>query len=419
MGQCHSICVDSSVDRFAARLVRAALLCAVLISSTSCRHEQSPPGEEAAPPPAAATSGRTVDQLERLRVDGLQFVTSSGRPFQWRGVTAFRLVDYVADGEADKAEAFLAWAAQQELTVVRVLTMMGGQFDLRPEDGRRALPRVLEMAAARGLYVEVVGLAGTADIPVDLDAHIDAIARILGEHPNGLLEIANEPVHPSQSAAVQQPSVLERLAGRVAKEIPVSLGSIERGDGFGAGSYITWHAPRESGQAGWGHVLALAEGSELLRRWKKPVVSDEPIGAGPELQPGRRDNVPARFRAAALLTRLTGVGATFHYESGLQALIPGGRELESFNAWNEAWTLLPADVERQGAFMGNGAARSVVAAYDRAAIPGVFERVDKAAGWILVVGGASADVKLADGWTVAETRELDGARLLRVTRSSS
>ena len=61
--------------------------------------------------------------------------------------------------------------------------MMGGQFDLGPEDGRRALPRVLELAAKHGLYVEVVAFAGTADIPVDLQAHIDGIASILAAHP--------------------------------------------------------------------------------------------------------------------------------------------------------------------------------------------------------------------------------------------
>ena len=135
---------------------------------------------------------------------GTRFVTPDGRTFQWRGITAFRLVDYVADGQEAQAERYLAWAASQGLTVVRVLTMMAGQFDLRPEDGRRALPRVLELASKHGLYVEVVALAGTADIPVNLQEHVEEIGKILAAHPNGLLEIANEPVHPSQSADVQQ-----------------------------------------------------------------------------------------------------------------------------------------------------------------------------------------------------------------------
>ena len=36
--------------------------------------------------------------------------------------------------------------------------------------------------------------------------------------------------------------------------------------------------------------------------------------------------------AAAALTGLAGLGATFHYESGLQAGIPTGKELECFTA---------------------------------------------------------------------------------------
>ena len=389
-----------------------------LLLATACRDDStavdSPRGADAVP----SSATRTVPRPERLRIQGTHFVTSSGRPFEWRGITAFRLVDYVADGQSAQAETFLRWAAEQRLTVVRVLTMMAGQFDLRPEDGRRALPRVLELAASHGLSVEVVALAGTADIPVDIRDHIERLGRILLDHPNGLLEIANEPVHPSQSAEVQQPTVLAEVASRVPPEIPVSLGSIERGDGFGAGSYITWHAPRDSGRAGWGHVLAVAEGDALLRHWKKPVVNDEPIGAGPELQPGRRDNVPARFQAAALLTRLTGLGATFHYDAGLQARVPGGRELDCFNAWNEAWTLLPAGVEREGTFRANGSAGSIVASYDPERIVGVYERSNTTSGWILVLGEEAAPVTLEQRWTIRDSRRIAGGRLLTVTRSS-
>ena len=97
-------------------------------------------------------------------------------------------------------------------------------------------------------------------------------------------------------------------------------------------------------------MLAVAQGAAFVRKFGKPVVSDEPIGAGPRDEPGRRDNRPARFRAAALLTRLAGMGATFHYEGGLQAKIPQGAELACLAAWREAWTLLPADVESQGTF---------------------------------------------------------------------
>ena len=110
---------------------------------------------------------------------------------------------------------------------------------------------------------------------------------------------------------------------------------------------------------------------------------------------------PARFRAAALLTRLAGLGATFHYEGGLQASIPEGRELECFDAWNEAWTLLPADVEIAGQRSRWLARRAPsVRDFDRKASLGVFERTAGNRGWILSMGTGDPAVSLAPGWSV-------------------
>ncbi len=114
-----------------------------------------------------------------------------------------------------------------------------------------------------------------------------------------------------------------------------------------------------------------------------------------------------------------GLGATFHYEAGLQALVPEGRELECFNAWNEAWTLLPRDIERHGAFTTAGAPGGIVTAYDRQAIIGIYERADAASAWILVLGDPAAEVMLRTGWSLRETRRIDGGRLLSVTRSQA
>ncbi len=183
------------------------ILLGLVAATTACRDAAGP--SQAAPAPAGGKASYQSAIPGRLRIDGTRFVTPDGRAFQWRGITAFRLVDYVADGQEAQAESYLAWAASQGLTVVRVLTMMAGQFDLRPEDGRRALPRVLELASKHGLYVEVVALAGTADIPVNLQEHVGEIGTILAAYPNGLLEVANEPVHPSQSADVHKPAGTE------------------------------------------------------------------------------------------------------------------------------------------------------------------------------------------------------------------
>jgi hypothetical protein len=210
--------------------------------------------------------------------------------------------------------------------------------------------------------------------------------------------------------------VLLTLASRVPVDVPIALGSMEADESFARGDYATWHPPRDNKLEGWGHVLAVAQGAELAQKWKKPVVSDEPIGAGPKYEPGRRDDVPARFRAAALLTRLAGLGATFHYEGGVQAKIPEGRELECFDAWNEAWTLLPPDVESQGTFAAAGGQGAAVQDFDRKAAFGVYERISGNRGWVLAIGPGDPALKLAPGWSVAETKTFEGARLVTVAR---
>jgi hypothetical protein len=353
----------------------------------------------------------------RLRVDGSQFVNAAGESFHWRGISAFRLVEMVAHGREREAAAYVEWAAARKLTVVRVLTMADLLFKLTPEQGTAALPRVLEIAAAHGLHVEVVALSDTGAIRVDLAQHVKAVGAIAASRPNALVEIANEPVHPTQRPDVHSPDNLRNLAALVPQDVPVSLGSIETGEGFAAGSYVTWHVHRTTEPDRWGHVLATAEGAEFVTKFKKPVISDEPIGAAASFIEGRRDNDPARFRAAALVTRLAGLGATFHYEGGLQARIPRGRELECFNAWSDAWRILPDDVETRGVFGRAGEQGSAVAGYDKDAAAGVFERRTDREAWAVAVGVKSDPrLRFGSGWRVVRTQVFPGTRVVTLTR---
>lgn len=282
----------------------------------------------------------------RISVRGTRFVQADGLPFEWRGVTAFRLAELVATGKVAEAAAYLDWAAASGVTVVRVLSMARHLFPLAPEQGVAALPRLLKMAADRGLHVEVVALADTADLTVDLDAHVAAVGRIAAEHPNAFVEIANEPFHPTQHPSLHDRATLARLAALIPGPVVVAFGSDAPGRS-GGGDYVTVHMPR--GDTPWEHVGALAQGRDLVTKYGRPVVSDEPMGAAETAQPGRRDNSAERFRAAALLTRMTGMHATFHYEGGLHARIPRGAEKAAFDAWREAWTILPRGIE-QGTF---------------------------------------------------------------------
>ena len=354
----------------------------------------------------------------RVRVEGVKFADAQGRTFQWRGITAFRLVEMVAHGRAQQASAYLDWAASQRLTVVRVFTMAHHLFKLTPDEGTAALPRLLEMAARRRLHVEVVGLADTAEIRVDVEKHVEQIAAILASHSNAFVEIANEPVHRTQRREVHDPERLRALAASIPRDVPTSLGSIETGAGFAAGSYVTWHVPRSSDFRGWGHVRKIADGASFVDKWKKPVVSDEPIGAAAEYIAGRRDNNAARFRAAGLVTRLAGLGATFHYEGGLQARIPRDRELECFEAWNDAWRLLPNDVEQRGEFGRAGAKDSAVAGYDSAAAVDVYERRTPDSAWVIAIGvTGDPALQLRSGWRSVEKEESPGIQLLTLRRT--
>jgi hypothetical protein len=352
-----------------------------------------------------------------LQTQGAHF-RLDGQPFDWRGISAFRLVEMEAHGRRSEVVRYLDWAAAHHVTVVRVFSMARHLFELSPTDGLSALPSVLEQAQARRIHVEIVALVDTAAIPVGLDAHVRALGTIASAHANAIVEIANEPAHPTQREEVHDPRVLQRLRGLIPDSVPVALGSAEEDGAYAGGSFATMHFPRAGGPSGWRHVLTLARGAELMRQWAKPVVNDEPIGAAEQMIPGRRDNVPARFRAAGLLTRLAGMGGTFHYEGGLQARIPAGRELECFEAWNSAWDVLDAGSEEQRSFAAAGEPDSAVASYDRERAAGVFERRSASDAWVLAVDVTGDPlVQWRAGWTQVSVRRFEGAWLITARRS--
>ena len=376
----------------------AAIVTFAIVTGAGVRPESG----SAAPAPIATATGwpstlfpQEPFRTTRLLIRGTEFTRADGTRFDWRGISAFRLLEMIARGRTAEADAFLDWCSAAELTVVRVLTMAKHLFELGPVEGRAALPRLLEMAAKRGLYVEVVALADTGGIALDLDHHGREVGAIAARHANAIVEIANEPVHHTQAPRIRDPAELERLARLIPDAVPVALGAPD-GDEFPTADYATVHFPRDSGDGGWAHVTALASGVELRRKWGKPLVNDEPIGAGEQVDPGRRDNDPERFRAAAVLSRMAGMGATFHYEDGLHALVPARQQLACFDAWQEAWTLLPAG----GGFtlFAPGAPDSPVRSVT-GAFAGAYVAVRGDSAWLLVTRSrGKIDIGWSDGW---------------------
>jgi hypothetical protein len=364
---------------------------------------------------AFMTAGIGTDRHARapahLRVDGRVFRSEHGR-FEWRGISAFRLVEMVARRREGEAIAFLDWASKQELTVVRVFVMARHLFSLTPAEGLAALPRLLELANARGLHVEVVAFADTAQIRTDLEVHLKAVAAIAARHPNAILEIANEPGHPTQDVRLHNPAFLKQLAALVPKPMPVALGSAEYSADYASGDFVTYHFPRKSG---WGHVFELARGAALIEHWRKPLINDEPIGAAAKTVDGRRDSDPRHFRGAAALTRLTGMGATFHYEGGLQARIPSGRELECFVAWRAGLGMVDG-LPEDGAFLEGSAVGAIGDVSGAgAAFARVFE-LEKEAWLLLLDTSPRVSVGWKQGWSETGRNTGDGVALLRARR---
>jgi len=283
----------------------------------------------------------------RLAVCGRGLCGPDGSRFSWRGVTAFGLVDLVADDRAADAEAFLAWAANTGFTLVRVLAMNRGWMDLSPADGLRALPRALEMARAHGLYVQVVALAGTGapDFRGDafLRAQVRAVAQVCAAAGNCVLELANEPYHGSQ-AALNDPARMQRLQQDVPAGLPVAWGAARdyRSEEMAGGSYVVAHVGR-SGKR-WDRASRVQDLGELSRRTGKFVVDSEPIGAAEAPQPSRRDSEPGAFFAQGLLARIFDVGTTFHCEDCLQARLPGPVQRRCAEALIAGATLAPSGV---------------------------------------------------------------------------
>jgi len=395
--------------------VRVTLLFALLVLSSACRAAEDRASATAVPSSSTRPAGRSnaTTAPTHLAVTGTTLRTNDGKPFEWRGISAFRLLEMVAHGREYEAVAFLDWASTQRLTVVRVFVMAHHLFQLTPDDGVRALPRLLELAAGRKLHVEVVALADTAAIRIDLDQHVKAVGAVAAGHANALVEVANEPWHQTQDRRLHDPGYVQRLSATIPSGVPVALGSAERDPGYAAGSYVTWHSPRGSGQDGWEHVLEFGDAPRLLEAWRKPVISDEPIGAAATIIHGRRDNAPARFGAAAVMTRLAGLGATFHYEGGLQAVIPSGRELECLTAWRTGLALLD-ELPGGGSFVGSSVITKVGTVQG---VRAAFARLIGNEIWIAGVDPAeNASVAWRGGWKPHGTRRGPGIVLFRGRR---
>jgi hypothetical protein len=273
-----------------------------------------------------------------LRVHARQIVYPDGTTFRWRGVTAFALLEQIAHGREADAVAYLRWTRDTGFNLVRVLAMANTLFRLSPDQGRQHLPRLLTLAAEHGLYVEVVALADTAHYRLTRDslrAQVAAIGAIAAAHDNCIVQVANEHYHPSQTRDVHDPAVLRDLARLLPPQVlHTESAAAEDTAVEPQGQFITRHLSRSGSPAAM--AARVAELGVLSVRTGKPVVDDEPIGAGERSVPGRRLAEPDAFRAISMKEREAGLaGGTFHCEDCMYARIPGPVQRSCAQAWME------------------------------------------------------------------------------------
>ena len=361
----------------------------------------------------ARAGGRTRGGvLPRIRVDGRRFVTEQGQPFAWRGATGFRAVEKVARGQQAEVGRFFDVLADHGVTVVRVLAMARHLFELPPASGAQALGETLDLARRAGLYLEVVGLADTATYTFDRPAFVAALGATCDAAGNAFLELANEPVHDTQARDVGDAAYLGALRRLVPPRVPVALGAAHGDDdesrAFIGGDYITVHGARADGDGGWRFIRHTNEQRALSEEVGKPVVNDEPK---------RDDLAEDKQLAMAALCRIMGLGDTFHFSAGLQALPPAGDERAALAARQRGWDLVPADFA--GSYRNTGFVDSPVERFDDGFAVRMYSAVSGNTGYTLGLGVTSnaPACRWSDAWPSRTLLcESGGMRFWRVSR---
>jgi hypothetical protein len=263
-------------------------------------------------------------------------VCEDGARFQWRGVTAFALLEQVAHGRGTDADAYIRWASTTGFNLVPVLAMADVLFKLPPDEGRRHPASLFERASAHGLYVEIVALADTARFEMTADGvreQVAAVGRIAAGHPNAVVQTANEHYHPTQRRELHAVRIFAELGRLIpAQVLFTASAALKDSAEEPQGAFITRHLSRS------GTPSQLLERVQLLGRLAtqtgKPLVNGEPVGAAERAEPGRRRADPGFFRELARRTTAARLaGGTFHCEDCLQVRVPGPLQQACARAW--------------------------------------------------------------------------------------
>lgn len=342
----------------------------------------------------------------RLRTDGALFRAGDGGRFVWRFASGFALAHlYVTD--RPKADAYLDWVKGTGFNGVRVLCGNLGWAGQTFTTALQGLPTLLEETARRGLYVELTALTGTKDVTqAKGEWHVAAVAALASQAQNAVLELGNEIGHASQAGWLTQSWAKgfgPRIPGSLAWAVGAPVGKDEAApDGtFGGsgGKYITSHLDR--GRPFWEQVRRVRELMALRDLFKVAVVDNEPIGAGPVQQAGRRETNPVFFTALGALNSLMGVQGVFHLDAGLQCTLPSSIETDCGKAFLEGHTVMGDDAGTLQ-YQNTGFAGSPVKSIQN--LTRAYSFIGGSTGYTIALGQTPASqVVWQGGWGVTDT----------------
>ena len=273
--------------------------------------------------------------LPLIKVEGKVFKNPDGTIFPYRDASAFLLLRRLLEGDKQGVHEYCKEMSKLGYNVLRVFSQV--DWDSLPGPGPGFLPedygyniyndavrRLLDIAAACGLYIELVAHTFAYNMN-DMANHVHRLNTIVKHHPR-FFEVANEP--PVNGIDIE---ALMDLIDTSEFNCPWATGQYDP-TALPAGSYVTAHTARDSEwprKAKW--LLEYREGggpvSDDDPAMNRPIVGDEPIGAGEIDIPGKRATSPDDFYTYAALAQLMGAGSTFHYQDGLFAELPTGNQL--------------------------------------------------------------------------------------------
>lgn len=359
-------------------------------------------------PPASAFAGP-------IHTDGKLFRNDAG-PFRPLFASALTILQ-----SGKPRDAFLDWVVAKGFNGIRVFA---GALDFdgpgqQPTQAIANLPGLLDAARARGLYVEVTCLTNTAS-GYDKDAHVRAIAAIVAGRDNVLLEVANEPYHPTQSGL--DVSRLKQLRTLLPASIPTALGAAADDESldYSGGDFTTIHLDRARDE--WNQVRRIREMQNVVDASGKPAMDNERIGAAEPGTPGQRLADPAFFLCAGALDRLFEIGGVFHFEDGLHVTVPVGPTQDAgADAYVRGFRTMDGYLHGQRSTYQNsnghgGWGSSPVQNFDEARAARAYAGINGPNGGVVIVGGDDPGiVTIGAGWRLTgQSYGMAGCRALEI-----